>query len=116
MPSMCPPACPAEPLTMCMGISGLDHSRHLSQELWNITQSRTEHRLCCSAELSSGLQAAAQTVTDTRLALVESRTLAGRAMSAWLLPAVRQRVPAARGTLSIPLLSSCRLQHSAGMQ
>ena len=53
----------------------------------------------CSGELSAGLQAAAQTVTDTRSAVIEGGALASRAVSTWLVPAVRQRVPAARGDM-----------------
>ncbi|CAL8463806.1 g3340 [Coccomyxa elongata] len=63
-----------------------------------------------SNDLSQGMRATAQMVTGTHSSIREGVELAGAALNGFVLPAVRQRVPAARSALEARLQESARMQ------
>ena len=55
----------------------------------------------CSNDLTLGVRATAQMMTATRTTITDSVLLANAVMASHVLPAVRSRIPEARGESSI---------------
>lgn len=56
----------------------------------------------CSTDLTQGVRVTANMVTGTHSSIREGVELAGAAFNGFVLPAVRQRVPAARSEFQAP--------------
>ncbi|EIE18818.1 hypothetical protein COCSUDRAFT_59748 [Coccomyxa subellipsoidea C-169] len=66
-----------------------------------------------SNDLSQGVRATAQMMTGTQSSIIQGVELAGAAINGYVLPAMKQRVPAARSALEARLQESAKMQRQA---